>query len=249
MNISKFTVKSKEALADAQNIAQDYGNQEITSEHLLYALVKQQDGTVGAIIKKIAATGQEEMLFSNISRELLSEIEKRPKVSGANLFLSSTLNKILNNSEKVAKNLKDDFVSTEHILISIAEETLESSSKILKKYGISKDIILRALVSIRGDQHVRDQNPEDKYQALEKYGRDLTDLAKRGKLDPVIGRDEEIRRCIQVLSRRTKNNPVIIGDPGVGKTAIIEGLAHRRRDCCKLAGEGRQAWAPDSPND
>jgi ATP-dependent Clp protease ATP-binding subunit ClpB len=227
MNISKFTVKSQEALADAQNIASEYGNQEITSEHLLYALIKQQDGIVGAIIKKIAATGQEEMLFSNISKELLSDIEKKPKVSGGNLFLSSALNKILNNSEKVAKNLKDDFISTEHILIAIAEDTSEKSSKILTKYGISKDYILNTLVTIRGDQHVRDQSPEDKYQALEKYGRDLTDLAKRGKLDPVIGRDEEIRRCVQVLSRRTKNNPVIIGDPGVGKTAIVEGLAQR----------------------
>ncbi|MDR1522496.1 MAG: ATP-dependent chaperone ClpB [Endomicrobium sp.] len=227
MDISKFTVKSQEALVDAQNIAQDYGNQEITPEHLLYALVKQQDGTVGAIIKKIAATGQEEMLFSSISREVLSDIEKRPKVSGGNLFLSSSLNKILNNSQKVAKSLKDDFVSTEHLLISIAEETAETSSKILKKYSISKDTILKVLVSIRGDQHVRDQNPEDKYQALEKYGKDLTDLAKKGKLDPVIGRDEEIRRCVQVLSRRTKNNPVIIGEPGVGKTAIVEGLAQR----------------------
>jgi ATP-dependent Clp protease ATP-binding subunit ClpB len=227
MNISKFTVKSQEALADAQNIALDYGNQEITSEHLLYALVKQQDGIVGAIIKKIAATGQETMLLANVSNELISEVEKKPKVSGGNLFLSSVLNKILNNSEKIAKNLKDEFVSTEHILISIAEEGSEKSSKILKKYGISKDSILRALVSIRGDQRVTDQNPEDKYQALEKYGKDLTDLAKKGKLDPVIGRDEEIRRCVQVLSRRTKNNPVIIGDPGVGKTAIVEGLAQR----------------------
>jgi ATP-dependent Clp protease ATP-binding subunit ClpB len=227
MNISKFTVKSQEALADAQNIALEYGNQEITSEHLLYALVKQQEGIVGAIIKKIAATGQEIMLLVNISNELTSEVEKKPKVSGGNLFLSSSLNKILNNSEKVAKNLKDDFVSTEHILISIAEEVSEKASKILKKYGISKDSVLEALVSIRGDQRVRDQNPEDRYQALEKYGKDLTDLAKKGKLDPVIGRDEEIRRCVQVLSRRTKNNPVIIGDPGVGKTAIVEGLARR----------------------
>ncbi|MDR3185944.1 MAG: ATP-dependent chaperone ClpB [Christensenellaceae bacterium] len=227
MNISKFTVKSQEALADAQNIALDYANQEITSEHLLYALVKQKDGTVGAIIKKIAATGQETMLLTSISNELISEVEKKPKVSGGNVFLSSVLNKILNNSEKIAKNLKDEFVSTEHILISISEETQEKSSKILKKYGLSKDSILKALVSIRGDQRVTDQNPEDKYQALEKYGKDLTDLAKKGKLDPVIGRDEEIRRCVQVLLRRTKNNPAIVGDPGVGKTAIVEGLAQR----------------------
>jgi ATP-dependent Clp protease ATP-binding subunit ClpB len=227
MNLSKFTIKSQEALADAQNIASEYGNQEITTEHVLYALIKQQDGIVGAIIKKTAATGQEDLLFSNISKDLVSEIEKKVKVSGGNAYLSQELTKILSNSEKVAKNLKDDFVSTEHILIAIAEESSENSSEILKKYRLTKDSILKSLVSIRGDQMVTDQTPEDKYQALEKYGRDLTDLAKRGKLDPVIGRDEEIRRCVQVLSRRTKNNPVIIGEPGVGKTAIVEGLAQR----------------------
>lgn len=227
MNLSRFTIKSQEALADAQSIATEYGNQEIITEHLLYALVKQDSGTVGAIIKKSAATGQEDMLVSNISKDLLAEIEKRPKVSGGNIYLSQDLNKILNASEKVAKDLKDEYVSTEHILIAIADETSDNASKILKKYGLTKDNILKALVSIRGDQRVTDQNPEDKYQALEKYGRDLTELAKRGKLDPVIGRDEEIRRCVQVLSRRTKNNPVIIGEPGVGKTAIVEGLAQR----------------------
>jgi ATP-dependent Clp protease ATP-binding subunit ClpB len=227
MNLSKFTIKSQEALADAQNIADEYGNQEISAEHVLYALVKQQEGIVGAIIKKSAATSQEDMLFSNISKDLVSEIEKKVKVSGGNVYLSQGLTKILNNSEKLAKNLKDDYVSTEHILIAIADESSETASKILKKYGLTKDVVLKNLVSIRGDQRVTDQNPEDKYQALEKYGKDLTDLAKRGKLDPVVGRDEEIRRCVQVLSRRTKNNPVIIGEPGVGKTAIVEGLAQR----------------------
>jgi len=227
VNLSKFTIKSQEALAEAQNIALEYSNQEITPEHLLYALVKQQDGTVGEIIKKSATPEQERMLFANISKDLLSEIEKKPKVSGGNSFLSQGLNKILNNSEKMAKNLKDEFTSTEHIFIATSEESSENASKILKKYGLTKDIVLKILVSIRGDQRITDQNPEDKYQALEKYGRDLTDLARRGKLDPIIGRDEEIRRCVQVLSRRTKNNPVIIGEPGVGKTAIVEGLAQR----------------------
>jgi len=227
MNLSKFTIKSQEALAEAQNIASEYGNQELACEHILHALINQQGGTVGEIIKKYAPYGQENMFFKNISKDLLLEIEKKPKVSGGNLFLSQGLSKVLANSEKTAKNLKDDFVSTEHILIAIAEESSENASKILKKYGLTKEAILKTLVSIRGDQRVVDQNPEDKYQALEKYGRDLTDLAKRGKLDPVIGRDEEIRRCIQVLSRRTKNNPVITGEPGVGKTAIVEGLAQR----------------------
>ncbi|MCL2390774.1 MAG: AAA family ATPase, partial [Endomicrobia bacterium] len=227
MNLSKFTIKSQEALADAQNIATEYGNQEISAEHLLLALVRQNEGTVKAVIMKSAATEQEELVVANITSDLLSEIDKKPKVSGGNLYLSNVLNKILSNAEKISKNLKDDFVSTEHILMAIADETSEACSKILKKYGLTKDSILKILVSIRGDQKVTDQNPEDKYQALEKYGKDLTDLGKRGKLDPVIGRDEEIRRCVQVLSRRTKNNPVIIGEPGVGKTAIVEGLASR----------------------
>ena len=227
MNINKWTIKSQEALTDAQKIAADYGNQELTAEHLLCALVKQEAGTVGEIIKKSAATGQENMIAANIEKDLLSEIEKKPKVQGGNLYVAQSLNKILNDSETAAKDLKDEFVSTEHILIAMAEDSETDASKILKKYSLTKDAILKALISIRGDQRVTDQNPEDKYQALEKYGRDLTELARRGKLDPVIGRDEEIRRSVQVLSRRTKNNPVIIGEPGVGKTAIVEGLAQR----------------------
>jgi len=227
MNLNKFTIKSQEALADAQNIASDYGNQELASAHLLYALIKQEDGTVSAIIKKFAASGQEKMLIANIEKDALAEIEKKPKVSGGNLYVSQDLNKILNNSDKIAKDLKDEFVSTEHIFMAVSESPTDEAGKILKKYGLTKDAILNTLVAIRGESRVTDQNPEAKYQALEKYGRDLTELAKRGKLDPVIGRDEEIRRCVQVLSRRTKNNPVIIGEPGVGKTAIVEGLAQR----------------------
>jgi len=227
MNLSRFTIKSQEALIDAQNIASQYGNQEITCEHVLYALVKQQDGTVGSILKNMTLPIRGDSIVADISKDLLSEIKKKPKVSGGNLFLSQSLNKILSNSEEVARNLKDDFVSTEHILIAISEDDFENASKILKKYGVTKEIVLKALMGIRGEQRIIDQNPEDKYQALEKYGRNLTDLARLGKLDPVIGRDDEIRRCVQVLSRRTKNNPVIIGEPGVGKTAIVEGLAQR----------------------
>jgi ATP-dependent Clp protease ATP-binding subunit ClpB len=166
-------------------------------------------------------------VFAGISKDLLSEIEKKPKVSGGQAYLSTAADKILNDSGKAAKKLKDDFISTEHILIAIADSADETASKILKKYGLTNETILKLLAGIRGGQRVTDQNPEAKYQALEKYGRDLTGLAKKGKLDPVIGRDEEIRRCVQVLSRRTKNNPVIIGEPGVGKTAIVEGLAQR----------------------
>jgi ATP-dependent Clp protease ATP-binding subunit ClpB len=227
MNLSNFTFKSQEALTDAQNVASEYGNQEISPEHLLYVLIKQENGTVGAIIKSCSAPGQEKLVFNNMTEYLISEIEKKSKVSGGNVYISQGLNKILINSEKESKNLKDDFVSTEHILIAIADDISGTCSKILKKYGIDKTAILKALSSIRGGQRVTDQNPEDKYQTLEKYGKDLTHLAKQGKLDPVIGRDEEIRRCVQVLSRRTKNNPVIIGEPGVGKTAIVEGLAQR----------------------
>ncbi|MDR3113520.1 MAG: AAA family ATPase, partial [Endomicrobium sp.] len=227
MNLSKYTVKSQEALADAQNIAAQRSNIEIAAEHLLLALVKQDGGIVAAIIKRASAAGQEELVLSNIAKDLENEIEKRPAVSGASSYLSQSLTKILNDSEKIAKDLKDDYVSTEHILIAIADASSEKAAEILKKYGFAKNSILKILDDIRGGQKVNDQNPEDKYQALEKYGRDLTELAKRGKLDPVVGRDEEIRRCMQVLSRRTKNNPVIIGEPGVGKTAIVEGLASR----------------------
>ncbi|MDR2191386.1 MAG: ATP-dependent chaperone ClpB [Endomicrobium sp.] len=227
MNLSKYTIKSQEALADAQNIASENSNIEISCAHLLLALFKQEGGIVPAIIKKASAAGQEDLVLSNIIKDLENEIEKRPKVSGGNAYLSQSLTKVLNSSEKIAKDLKDDYVSTEHILIAIAEDSSKEASNTLKKYGFTKDSILKTLVEIRGGQKVSDQTPEDKYQALEKYGRDLTELAKRGKLDPVIGRDEEIRRCVQVLSRRTKNNPVIIGEPGVGKTAIVEGLAQR----------------------
>ena len=225
MNISKFTIKSQEALADTQDIAVQYGNQEISAEHLLYALLKQEQGIVGTIISKLSAVEQD--LRPLIENDVLKLIEAKPKVQGATPYLSSDLNKILTVSEKIAKDLKDEFVSTEHIFLSIISFPDLQVTKILNKYGITQNKVLNALVEIRGSNRVTDQNPEDKYQALEKYGKDLTALAKKGKLDPVIGRDEEIRRSIQVLSRRTKNNPVLIGEPGVGKTAIVEGLAQR----------------------
>ncbi|MBO7610853.1 MAG: ATP-dependent chaperone ClpB [Elusimicrobia bacterium] len=225
MNISKFTIKSQEALADTQDLAVQYGNQEISAEHLLYALLKQEQGIVGTIISKLSAVEQD--LKPLIENDVLKLIESKPKVQGATPYLSSDLNKILTVSEKIAKDLKDEYVSTEHIFLSIISFPNLQVTKVLNKYGITQDKVLKALVDIRGSNRVTDQNPEDKYQALEKYGKDLTALAKKGKLDPVIGRDEEIRRSIQVLSRRTKNNPVLIGEPGVGKTAIVEGLAQR----------------------
>jgi ATP-dependent Clp protease ATP-binding subunit ClpB len=225
MNINKFTIKSQEVLADMQELASQYGNQEITSEHLLYGLLKQEQGVVSSIISKLSAAGQN--IQNLIEKDVLKSIESKPKVSGARSYISQDLEKIFSVSEKIAKDLKDEFVSTEHLLMSIVSFANLEAAKILKKYGITQDNVLKALVEIRGNNRVTDQNPEDKYQALEKYGKDLTDLAKKGKLDPVIGRDEEIRRSIQVLSRRTKNNPVLIGEPGVGKTAIVEGLAQR----------------------
>jgi len=225
MNINKFTIKSQEVLADMQELASQYGNQEITPEHLLYGLLKQEQGVVSSIISKLSAAGQN--IQNLIEKDVLKSIESKPKVSGARSYISQDLEKIFSVSEKIAKDLKDEFVSTEHLLMSIVSFTNLEAAKILKKYGITQDNVLKALVEIRGNNRVTDQNPEDKYQSLEKYGKDLTDLAKKGKLDPVIGRDEEIRRSIQVLSRRTKNNPVLIGEPGVGKTAIVEGLAQR----------------------
>lgn len=225
MNINKFTIKSQEVLADMQELASQYGNQEITPEHLLYGLLKQEQGVVSSIISKLSAAGQN--IQNLIEKDVLKSIESKPKVSGARSYISQDLEKIFSVSEKIAKDLKDEFVSTEHLLMSIVSFANLEAAKILKKYGITQDNVLKALVEIRGNNRVTDQNPEDKYQALEKYGKDLTDLAKKGKLDPVIGRDEEIRRSIQVLSRRTKNNPVLIGEPGVGKTAIVEGLAQR----------------------
>ncbi|GAB1402443.1 ATP-dependent chaperone ClpB [Elusimicrobiota bacterium] len=225
MNINKFTIKSQEVLADMQEIATQYGNQEIMPEHLLYALLKQEQGVVSSIISKLSSS--EHNIQNLIEQDILKLIESKPKVSGARSYISQDLEKIFSVAEKTAKDLKDEFVSTEHLLLSVVSFNNLEATKILKKYGINQDNVLRVLVDIRGNNRVTDQNPEDKYQALEKYGKDLTDLAKKGKLDPVIGRDEEIRRSIQVLSRRTKNNPVLIGEPGVGKTAIVEGLAQR----------------------
>ena len=225
MNISKFTIKAQEALADMQDLATQYGNQELSPDHLLYALLKQEQGIVGTIVKKLSAVEQD--LKPLIEQDILKVIESKPKVQGATPYISNDLNKTLTVSEKIAKDMKDEFVSTEHIFLAIISFSTLEATKILKKYGITQEKVLSAMVEIRGSNRVTDQNPEDKYQALEKYGKDLTALAKRGKLDPVIGRDEEIRRSIQVLSRRTKNNPVLIGEPGVGKTAIVEGLAQR----------------------
>ncbi len=220
MNLEKYTQKSQEALNAAQHLAQDHQHQVVEPIHLLLALVQQEDGIVRAIITKASGGTQA------IEDELKNELEKKPRVQGANLDVSMSQQTadVLSAAERYAKGMQDDYVSTEHILLGLADS---NESKRLIQFGLTKDAILSALKQVRGSQRVTSQNPEGTFQSLEKYGRDLTAMARQGKLDPVIGRDEEIRRTIQILSRRTKNNPALIGEPGVGKTAIVEGLAQR----------------------
>jgi ATP-dependent Clp protease ATP-binding subunit ClpB len=223
MNFNKLTVKAQEAVVDAQNLARGAGNPEVTAEHLLLALLRQEGGIVGPILNKLGLNP------AAIEAELAAEAAKFSKVGGSSAepMISSGLRRIFDAAFDAATKFNDEYVSTEHFLLAIAQTKETTAAKILGRHGAVPDAILKALQSVRGTQRVTDQNPEDKYQALERYARDLTQLARRGKLDPVIGRDEEIRRVIQVLSRRTKNNPVLIGEPGVGKTAIVEGLARR----------------------
>ncbi len=221
MNFNKFTIKSQEAVQNAQEIATSYGNQTIEPEHLLAALVQDAQGIVTPILQKLGAND------NYIKIKINEVIEKLPKVSNAQMYASNTLQKVFEQAQKEAENLKDEYVSTEHLLLALLDQKNNAGVKLLVDQGVSKDGVLKALKDVRGSQRVTDQNPEDKYQALQRFGRDLNSLARKGKLDPVIGREDEIRRVLQVLSRRTKNNPVLIGEPGVGKTAIAEGLAHR----------------------
>jgi len=218
----KMTVKTQEALAAAQEKAFSLSAGTIEPEHLLLALLDQEGGFVPELLKKIGAQ------LSRLRENLDASLKRLPKVTGsAQVSLSPALNRVLDQSQKEADAMRDAFVSTEHLLLALAAEKEAACSKLLAQSGVTRDAILSALKALRGDETVTSQEPEQKYQALAKYSRDLTDLARRGKLDPVIGRDDEIRRVIQVLSRRTKNNPVLIGEPGVGKTAIVEGLAQR----------------------
>ena len=220
MNLDKFTQKSQEAVFQAQQIAQDHQHQVIEPVHVLLALMRQEEGIVPAIVTKIAGSVQA------IQTEVQNDLDKRPRISGANMdiSLSQSAADVLTAAERYAKGMQDDYVSTEHILLGLTDS---SEGKRLSSFGLTKDAILTALKAVRGSQRVTTQDPESTYQALAKYGRDLTDMARQGKLDPVIGRDEEIRRIVQILSRRTKNNPALIGEPGVGKTAVAEGLAQR----------------------
>jgi ATP-dependent Clp protease ATP-binding subunit ClpB len=222
LRFDKMTVKAQEALQQAQEIAARYENQAVEPIHLLAALAEQQDGVVPPLLARLGIRA--ELLTQDIERE----IGRLPKVQGfAQHHLSRALNDILENSFDEATKFKDEYVSTEHLFLAIAAADRDPAGKLLKKHGASHEAILQALAGVRGSQRVTSQNPETTYAALEKYARDLTDLARRSKLDPVIGRDEEIRRVMQILARRTKNNPVLIGEPGVGKTAIVEGLAQR----------------------
>jgi ATP-dependent Clp protease ATP-binding subunit ClpB len=219
----KFTVKAQEAVQRANELASEHGNPELLPLHLLAALLEDKDGIVPPVLEKIGIGPQ------LVLNEIYGEIEKLPKVSGgaAQASLSQAANRLLDQAFKEAAAFKDEYVSTEHLLLAVTQLKRDPAQEILARHGATHDAILKALTAVRGSQRITDQNPEAKYQALERYARDLTEQARRGKLDPVIGRDEEIRRVVQVLSRRTKNNPVLIGEPGVGKTAIVEGLAQR----------------------
>ncbi len=222
-NFNKLTVKAQETFQSAIEIAQNYGNQVIEPEHLLASLIQESGGLADTIMKKTGGNTNAIKLKINESMESL------PKVSGAgvgNQQMSQNTAKLLDTAADEAKKLQDEYVSTEHLLIALSEDK-GKAGQLLRDNGVSRNTVLSALKEVRGTQRVTSQNPEDTYQSLKKYGRDLNEMARIGKLDPVIGRDEEIRRVLQVLSRRTKNNPVLIGEPGVGKTAIAEGIAHR----------------------
>ena len=223
MRLDKFTIKAQEAVQQAQAIASEHGNQEIQPEHLLVALLDQQEGIVPPLLGKLGIAP------ATVRAAALEEIGKLPRVGGvaAGESVSRRLGAALDEAWKQAKKLQDEYISTEHLLLALAGQKQGAAGRLLREQGATPENLQKALADVRGGARVTDQNPEEKFQALEKYGRDLTDAAREGKLDPVIGRDDEIRRVIQVLSRRRKNNPVLIGEPGVGKTAIVEGLAQR----------------------
>src|SRR6202051_2417823 len=225
MDFNRFTEKLQEAVRAAQSLATSHGNQEVDTEHLMLALLEQQGGLAPSILNKA------DVKVDSLRSRFQQEVDRLPKVSGASggphqVSVTTRLTKLLTQAEEEAKRLKDEFTSIEHVLLAATDDS-GAAGKIFKEFGVTRERLMQALREVRGSQRVTSQNPEATYEALEKYGRDLTKSASAGKLDPVIGRDDEIRRVIQVLSRRTKNNPVLIGEPGVGKTAIVEGLAQR----------------------
>lgn len=223
MNIEKYTQNTQSAIVEAQNIAISNGHQTLDTIHVHAALMDQNDGLIPKLLNNMGIDS------SAVSAEIRAELDKIPKVSGGgdNIYASRSFNKLFMDAERYAEQFKDDFVSVEHLYLALLDEKSSANSRIFAKFGIKKDSFLEALSKVRGNQRVTSENPEDNYEALEKYGRDLVEMARSGKLDPVIGRDAEIRHAIQILSRRTKNNPVLIGEPGVGKTAVVEGLAQR----------------------
>src|SRR6187455_2961687 len=222
MNLNKFTEKAQEAVMTAQNLASEFNHSEIVPEHLLVALVEQSGGIVPSVLRKLTLEP------SRVAQEARALLKGLPQVRGGDLRLSPRMQLVFDAAQAEKKRLQDDYVSTEHLFVALATEAGRSpAAQYLQRQGVTKDALYAALTQVRGNQRVTSQNPETTYEALTRYGRDLTELAQKGKLDPVIGRDEEVRRVIQVLSRRTKNNPVLIGEPGVGKTAIVEGLAQR----------------------
>ena len=220
MRFDKLTIKAQEAVARAQELAQQNNHAELLPLHLLASLLDEREGVIHPLLQKLGANA------ATIDQAITDELDRLPKATGTQLGMARALQDVFAQAQKEADRLKDQYISTEHLLLGLAEVKSEAK-QLLTRHGVNHDAVLNALRDVRGGQRVTDQNPEDKYQALQRYGRDLVELARQGKLDPVIGRDEEIRRTMQVLSRRTKNNPVLIGDPGVGKTAIVEGLAMR----------------------
>ena len=224
MRFDKLTIKSQELIQSAQSLASEHNHQQIEPEHMLSTMLAEQQGIARSMLNKLGVSGDD------VSRELTGAIDRIPKVSGSavgDAYISPRTKGILDAAFAEAAKMKDQYVSIEHIFLAISEEKQGDAARILKENGVSKESILKVLLDIRGSQRITDPNPEEKYQALDRFSRNLTDLARLGKLDPIIGRDDEIRRIVQVLSRRTKNNPVLIGEPGVGKTAIVEGLAQR----------------------
>jgi len=223
MRFDQLTIKAQETIQEAQTDARARGNAELSTDHLLLAMLRQSEGVVVPILQKLGVDPD------GLAREVEADLDRRPKVTGASAdaVVSPDLNRVFDRAFEIAKEFGDEYVSTEHFLLALADKAAGATGKRLASRGATKDALLKALKEVRGSTRITDPNPEDKYQALKRYTRDLTDLARRGKIDPVIGRDEEIRRVVQVLSRRTKNNPVLIGEPGVGKTAIVEGLARR----------------------
>jgi ATP-dependent Clp protease ATP-binding subunit ClpB len=222
MRFDRFTIKSQELIQNAQTLASTHGNQQIEPEHLLAAMLDEKEGVARSVFKKLGAAGQ------RIAMDAAGAIDRLPKVSGiGDIYLSPVAKAVLEAAFTEAGKMKDEYTSVEHILLALCDKKAGEASRILATSGVDRDSVLKVLMEIRGNQRITDPNPEEKYEALKKFSRNLTDMARSGKLDPVIGRDDEIRRIVQVLSRRTKNNPVLIGEPGVGKTAIVEGLAQR----------------------